>query len=168
MKIAIIGYSGSGKSTLARGLADKYSLPCLHLDSVHHLPGWEERSREESREIVGEFLATHDSWVIDGNYSKLHYEERLAQANQIIMLLFGRFNCLMRVRRRYRKFRNTVRPDMAQGCEEKLDWEFVRWILKDGRGQAAKSRYQWVKEKYPGKITEIKNQRQLDNFIKSL
>ena len=168
MKIAIIGYSGSGKSTLARGLSDKYSLPCLHLDSVHHLPGWEERSREESREIVGEFLATHDSWVIDGNYSKLHYEERLAQANQIIMLLFGRFNCLMRVRRRYREFRNTVRPDMAQGCEEKLDWEFVRWILKDGRGQAAKSRYQWVKEKYPEKITEIKNQRQLDNFIKSL
>lgn len=168
MKIAIIGYSGSGKSTLARFLAQKYALPCLHLDTIHHLPGWKERSQEESQKIVKEFLDKHDGWVIDGNYSKLHYEERLTQADQIVLMLFNRIDCLIRVRRRYRQYRNAVRPDMAAGCNEKLDREFVRWILKDGRSASARKRYQRVMEQFPGKITVIKNQRQLDKFLQSI
>ena len=167
MKIAILGYSGSGKSTLAQYLAKMHGIPCLHLDSVHHLPGWETRPMEESLTIVGTFLAEHDSWVIDGNYSKLHYEQRLEQAHQIILLLFNPINCLMRVRKRYKTFRNTVRPDMAAGCPEKLDWEFVRWILRDGRNASARDRYCRVINQFPKKITIIKNQRQLDKFMKS-
>ena len=167
MKIAILGYSGSGKSTLAQYLAKMHGIPCLHLDSVHHLPGWETRPMEESLAIVGTFLTEHDSWVIDGNYSKLHYEQRLEQADQIILLLFNPINCLMRVRKRYKTYRNTVRPDMAAGCPEKLDWEFVRWILRDGRSASAKDRYRRIIHQFPCKVTVIKNQRQLDKFMKT-
>lgn len=39
MKIAVLGYSGAGKSTLARALSSALTLPCLHLDQVHWLPG---------------------------------------------------------------------------------------------------------------------------------
>ena len=74
MKIAIIGYSGSGKSTLARKLAEHYNTPVLHLDAVHHLPGWQERDTESEKAIIGAFLDKNDSWVIDGNYSRDHYE----------------------------------------------------------------------------------------------
>ena len=76
MKIAVIGYSGSGKSTLAAALGKEYGADVLHLDSVHFLPGWKERPDEEKRRVVEAFLDSHDSWVIDGTYTKLFYERR--------------------------------------------------------------------------------------------
>ena len=79
-KIQIIGFSGSGKSTLAGILAERLSLPVLYLDTVYWLPGWKERSREKQSEILGKFLADHpDGWVIDGNYRKNHYDERMEE-----------------------------------------------------------------------------------------
>lgn len=65
------GPSGSGKSTLARELAAKLGLPRLELDAVFHAhPNWVDLSREEFREQVTAYLASHpDGWVIDGNYS---------------------------------------------------------------------------------------------------
>ena len=166
MKIAIMGYSGSGKSTLAKELAQIYDADVLHFDTVQFLPNWEVRSEDEKKRITKEFLDTHDSWVIDGNYSKLFYGRRVEEADQIILLLFNRFNCLYRVYRRYRKYKNTTRPDMAQGCNEKLDGAFVRWVLWEGRSRKAQKRYEEVIEKYGKKTVVIKNQRQLERYKK--
>lgn len=69
MKIAILGTSGSGKSTLAQTLGATYHAPVLHLDTVHFLPGWVERPLDEENAIVRRFLDTHESWIIDGNYT---------------------------------------------------------------------------------------------------
>lgn len=168
MKIAIIGYSGSGKSTLARKLGQHYAVPVLHLDTVQFLPQWEERPTEEKKAIVRTFLDTHDAWVIDGNYSGLSYQQRMEEADQIILLLFGRFACLTRVFRRYRNYHSTTRPDVAEGCKEKLDWEFIKWVLWEGRSRRAKNRYQGILNAYPQKCVCIKNQRQLDCFQKTI
>ncbi|MGN1423897.1 MAG: DNA topology modulation protein [Oscillospiraceae bacterium] len=168
MKIAIIGYSGSGKSTLAKKLGAVYQAEVFHFDKVHFLPDWEIRNDEEKARITKEFLDTHDSWVTDGNYSKLFYERRMDEADIIIMLLFNRFSCLYRVIRRYRKFRNTTRPDMCEGCNEKLDLEFIKWVLHDGRTKRLKNRYDSVKAKYGEKVIVIRNQKQLDDFLKKL
>lgn len=165
MKISIMGYSGSGKSTLARRLGEIYGADVLHFDTVHFLPDWEIRSTEDKERITEEFMNTHDAWVIDGNYSKLFYERRLQEADVIILLLFNRFSCLYRVAKRYQKYRNTTRPDMAAGCNEKLDWEFVKWVLHDGRTERAKERYRSVIAKYPRKVLVVKNQHQLDACI---
>lgn len=162
MKIVIMGYSGSGKSTLARKLGELYGVDVLHFDTVHFLPDWKIRSREEKERITKEFMDTHDAWVMDGNYSKLSYDRRLAEADVIILLLFGRFSCLYRAAKRYRTYRNTTRPDMAAGCNEKLDWAFVKWILHEGRTLKTKARYRSVMETYPQKVIVVKNQRQLD------
>ena len=94
MKIAIIGYSGSGKSTLAKKLGEIYNAVVLHFDTIHFLPGWKEREKEEKERITREFLDSHNSWVIDGNYSKLFYERRMLEADIIIIMLFNRFSCL--------------------------------------------------------------------------
>ena len=121
MKIAVIGFSGGGKSTLARRLGDLYGVEVLHLDTVHHLSGWRSRPREESRAMVEAFLNTHDTsgWVIDGNYGKLAYDRRMEEADRIVMLLLNRLDCLQRVCR-YRTYRGSSRPDMTEGCREKI------------------------------------------------
>lgn len=166
MKIAVLGYSGAGKSTLAARLGDMYGLPVLHLDSVHFLPNWEERELSEKRRIVADFMSGNDGWVIDGNYSAQFREERLEQADMIVLMLFDRFSCLWRVIKRYRRFRGKTRPDMGEGCNEKLDFEFVRWVLHDGRTKKKKADYKAICDKYPDKVTVLKNQRQLDEFLR--
>ena len=163
MKIAIIGYSGSGKSTLARKLAEFYQIPVLHFDRVQFRPNWEIRPQPSKEIMTKTFLDLHKDWVIDGNYSKLSFERRMEEADVIILLLFNRISCLYRVTRRYLKYKNTTRSDMADGCQEKLDREFVKWILRDGRSKTARQRYQNVVSQYPEKTIVLKNQRQLDD-----
>lgn len=163
MKIAIIGYSGAGKSTLARKLGLIVQADVLHFDAVQFLPGWEIRSEEEKKKITKDFMDSHDSWVIEGNYTKLYYERRMTEADLIIMLLFNRFSCLYRAIRRYIKYKNTTRPDMGEGCNEKLDREFIRWILYDQR-KSKPQIYAQVCSQYKEKVVIIKNQRQLDKF----
>ncbi len=168
MKIAIMGHSGSGKSTLARKLAEKYALPVFHFDRVQFLPGWEIRCAEEKERLTKEFLDTHEEWVMDGNYPKFSYERRMEEADIIILLLFNRFSCLLRAWRRFRAYRSTTRPDMAEGCPEKLDPAFVRWILWEGRTKGARARYRSVVERYGEKTVVLKNQRELDAYLRSL
>lgn len=167
MKIVIMGYSGSGKSTLCRRLSERYNIPALHLDTVHFLPKWKERNDEEKKRIVTEFLEKNkNDWVIDGNYSKLSYERRIEEADIIILMLFGRMNCLYRCVQRFRTYRGKSRPDMTEGCEEKLDWKFVRWILWEGRTKRARERYKRLQNNYPEKVIVLKNQRQIDSYLK--
>ena len=163
MKIAIIGYSGSGKSTLAGRLAEHYDIPVLYFDRVQFRPNWEIRPQASKEIMTKTFLDLHKDWVIDGNYSKLFFERRMEEADVIILMLFNRFSCLHRVWRRYRKYKNQSRPDMGEGCNEKLDREFVKWVLRDGRSKTARQRYQNVVSQYPEKTIVLKNQRQLDD-----
>lgn len=167
-KIMVIGYSGSGKSTLAGALGKLYDVPVLHLDSVHFLPGWREREDGEKRRIVAEFIRENSGWVIDGNYRRLLYDERTEQADMIVELLFNRFVCLSRVWKRYREFKGKTRPDMGEGCPEKLDREFIKWVLKDGRTKSKKRHYKEVRERYPDKTVVLKSQRDIDRFLRGL
>ena len=166
MKIAIIGYSGSGKSTLAGRLAEHYDIPVLYFDRVQFRPNWEIRPQASKEIMTKTFLDLHKDWVIDGNYSKLFFERRMEEADVIILLLFNRFACLHRVWRRYRKYKNQSRPDMGDGCNEKLDREFVKWVLRDGRSKTTRQRFQNVIARYPEKTVVIKNQRQLDAYMR--
>ena len=168
MKIAILGYSGSGKSTLARILAKKYNVDVLHFDAVHFLPDWEIRCREDKERITKEFLDSHTEWVIDGNYSKLYFDRRMEEADLIILMLFNRFSCLWRAYSRYVKYKNRTRPDMAEGCNEKFDFEFFKWIMYLGRTKDSREKYKRIVSQYKEKTVVIRNQRQLDRYIKDL
>jgi adenylate kinase family enzyme len=89
----------------------------------------------------------------------------MEQADHIIMLHFSPLNSLWRVIKRYFKFKGTSRPDMAKGCNEKLDFEFIKWVLFDGRKEILQQRYEDVLKRYCHKVTTIKNQKELDYFI---
>ena len=165
MKIAIIGYSGSGKSTLAENLSNYYSIPKLHMDTLQFQPGWQDSDRDWMLNEMKNFLTKYESWVIDGNYSWCYYEERMREADQIIFLNFSPWTCLFRAFKRYLTYRGKVRESMAAGCPERFDWEFIRWILWDGRTKNAKERYQKICSDYADKVTIITNQKELDCFL---
>lgn len=164
MKIQIIGYSGSGKSTLARKLGEKYGLSVLHLDSVQFLPNWEIRPTEDKQRIVEEFLDANDGWVVDGNYAQLSFMRRLREADEIIIMDFGRITCLWRAIKRYYTYKNTTRPDMGEGCNEKLDWAFVKWILWESRTKKSREGNKKLAKHFADKVRIIKNQRRLDRY----
>lgn len=168
MKIAIIGYSGSGKSTLAKWLGEIYNCPVLYLDKVHFLENWIERDDETARFIVREFLDNNDSWVIDGNYTNLLREERLKEADTIIFMCFSRLTCLYQAYKRYIFYKGKTRESMAAGCSEKLDFEFVKWILVDGRSKEKKKQYAETIRKYNQKIEILKNKKQTTSFLQKM
>ncbi len=167
MKIAVIGYSGSGKSTLAARLAEKHGVPVLYMDTVHWLPGWEEREREEKCALVTAFLDENDGWVIDGNYKRDRYDRRMEEADKIVFLAFGRFACLRRVIRRYRENRGRTRASMTEGCEERLPLDFLLWVVHTGRTKKRRRVYYDTVKRYAEKSTVIRNQRQLNAFYEA-
>ena len=168
MKIAIIGYSGSGKSTLAEKLSSYYSIPKLHIDTLQFQPGWQDSDRDWMLNEMKTFLANNENWVIDGNYSWCCYEERIQEADHIIFLNFSPWTCLFRAFKRYLTYRGKVRKSMAAGCPERFDWEFIRWILWDGRQARQVTRYQTIGQNYPDKFLSLKNQKELDAFLKNI
>ena len=166
MKIVILGYSGRSKSTTARTLGQKLGLPVLFLDTVQFLENWRVRPVNQSKAIVADFMATNESWIIDGNYSAFHQQQRFEQADMIVFFNFNRFTCFCRALGRYLKYKGTTRPDMAPGCNEKFDFEFMKWILKDGRTKKKKKAYSEMCKKYADKVVIIRNQKDLDNFLR--
>ncbi len=130
MKILIKGYSGSGKSTLGKILSKYYNIPVLHLDSVYWLPNWEHRNDEEFEKIVQDFMNNNDSWIIEGNYTRIAPNRNL-EADMTYILNYSRFFCLVSVIKRHYQNKGNVRDDI--GLEDKLDFDFIWWILFKGR-----------------------------------
>lgn len=127
-KIALIGSSGAGKSTLSRELTELLSIPVYHLDQLNWRAGWEEVSRDEQIRLQDEIFEK-DEWIIDGNYGGT-LSKRMEEADTILFFDFPRLLCITRAAKRVLKYRNTVRPDMAEGCSERFDLEFFKYIWK--------------------------------------
>lgn len=166
MKIAILGYSGSGKSTLAAKMADYYGEPVFYFDCVHWLPGWVERPREQTGEIVAAFLDSNDGWVMDGTYSRHQFSRRMEEADEIVLLLFNRFDCLRRAYKRLCDHKGKTRPSITDGCEERMGLEFVWWILWQGRTKKHRKLFSSVAKTYAHKCTVLRNQKQLSEYSK--
>jgi adenylate kinase family enzyme len=127
-RILILGNVGSGKSTLARALSAKLEIPILHLDTIFWKPGWVQASSEEFDAKLATFLE-HDGWVIDGNNSRT-MPLRFSLADAVIVLDLSLWISLYRVFKRNFEYRGRSRPDIAEGCIEKIDLEFLQWILR--------------------------------------
>ena len=167
MKIAIIGYSGSGKSTLAKKLSEIYNCPLLYLDTIQFEANWKIRDIDEGGLMVGEFLK-NDSWIIDGNYREFLQEKRLQDADKIIFMNFPRRICFPQAFKRYLHYKNKTRESMADGCNEKFDLEFIKWLLFEGRKKSIKNHYNEICKCYKDKITIFRNNKDVENFLASL
>jgi adenylate kinase family enzyme len=125
-KVLVVGSGGAGKSTFARRLGGLLDIEVIHLDSLYWRPGWVETPKPEWAETVAR-LARRDAWVMDGNYSGT-FDIRLKACDTLIFLDMPRRVCLWRVVKRFLVYRGRTRPDMAAGCDEKIDWEFILWV----------------------------------------
>ncbi|MEO1638704.1 MAG: hypothetical protein AAFU41_05595 [Pseudomonadota bacterium] len=136
-RILIIGSAGSGKSTAARMIGDRLGLPVYHMDKeVFWLPGWEERSRADQLDQVKRVVA-EEAWVFEGNNSRT-FDIRIARARMLIWLDLSITLRLWRVTRRAILQNGQTRPDMAEGCEERIRmlpafWAFILRTNRDSR-----------------------------------
>lgn len=127
-RIAVIGSGGAGKSTLARRLGEILDIEVIHLDALYWNPGWVETPKQQWRETVEELIA-RDKWIMDGNYGAT-FDVRLPAADTIVFLDFPTRVCLWRAIKRRIQYHGKCRPDMAEGCPEQIDWEFLMWIWR--------------------------------------
>lgn len=127
-KISIIGSGGAGKSTLAKALGKKTGIPICHLDSLYWQPGWIATDRDKWS-LMQEDLCSRDEWILDGNYGGT-LDIRLKHSDTIIFLDINRFICVARAIWRSLKSYGRTRSDMAEGCKEQFDFEFIKWILE--------------------------------------
>src|SRR6185503_13393223 len=125
-RVLVIGSGGSGKSTVAAQIGELLDLEVNHLDKFYWNPGWVETQPDEWIKKVTE-LVNRDSWIIDGNYSGT-LELRVRKCDTIVFLDLPRFICLWRIVKRFFVYRDGTRPDMAEGCREDLNFEFVSWV----------------------------------------
>jgi adenylate kinase family enzyme len=121
-KVLIIGSGGSGKSTAAIKLGAITGLPVIHLDTYFWKPDWIRVSKDEWLLKVKE-LCAQPRWIMDGNYRGT-MDLRLREADTIIFLYFPRLICIWGIiKRRFSK-----RADTIEGCREKIDLEFFKWV----------------------------------------
>ena len=125
-RVLVIGPGGSGKSTFARRLGQILGIEVKHLDSFYWSAGWTKPSEEAWLKTVNE-LISGDTWILDGNFGGT-LRLRVERADTIILLDMPRLLCLWRITKRRLLYRNRLRPDMAEGCAEKLDSEFISWV----------------------------------------
>ncbi len=130
-RILVIGSGGAGKSTVATRLGQSLNLKVHHLDKYYWRAGWVKPSPEEWLQTVTE-LINRESWIIDGNYGGT-LPLRLQRCDTIVFLDMPRLLSLWRIVKRNFRYRNGGRPDIAEGCPEKLDFEFVSWVWNYSR-----------------------------------
>jgi len=125
-RILIIGIPGAGKSTFSRALAARTRLPLIHLDKEFWRPDWVQTPRPEWRAKVAA-LAARERWIMDGNYDS-SLDLRLPRADTVVWFDYPMLRCLRRAMWRAVTGYRCVRPDMGEGCPERFDLEFLRYI----------------------------------------
>ncbi len=159
MKIMILGYAGSGKTYLSDFLSQKNNISVLHLDSIKWNKEW--KSIDDSLVLpkVAEFMKKSD-WIIDGFYDYLYFDERLEQADQIILLLLPRITCFYRAIKRTKSRRKN-------GYKNDMNLWFVKFLLFGCRNKERQKIYNDISEKHKEKTIVLKSVRQVNEFIKN-
>jgi adenylate kinase family enzyme len=126
-RIAIIGCAGTGKTTLSKELERRLRIPATHLDRLYWKPGWGGTEKTVWERQVRD-LCENDSWILDGNFGST-MDISLRKADTVVYLDMPAALCLYRVLKRWVMNRGRTRPDMGEGCPEKVDLPFLGWIL---------------------------------------
>lgn len=159
MKILILGYAGSGKTYLSDYLSQKYNISVLHLDSIKWDKEWKPIDDSLVLSQVADFMKKSD-WIIDGFYDYLYFDERLEQADKIILLLLPRITCFYRAIKRTKIRRKN-------GYKNDMNLWFVKFLLFGCRNKERRKIYSEIFDKYKEKTVVFKSVRQVNEYIKN-
>ena len=165
-RIMIIGCCGAGKSTLARKMHAILDVELIHLDQCYFQANWVEPDKAEWAKTV-EALAEKPSWIIDGNYGGT-MDIRIEKADTIVYLNYPTLKCLCRVIKRTLKDWGKVRPDMAEGCKERFDFEFLHYVATFNITRGKKLLKKLKKLEKTKQVFILNNDRATEKFIDSL
>lgn len=167
-RIVVLGPSGTGKTTICRILGEKLGLKVLHLDSVYWKKDWDNIGKEEFNEYMKKFFKKYRKWAIDGNYTNnRHFRYRLDLADTIILLDFGLQVSLKGIHERATKYKNRSRDDMAEGCIEGIDQEFLQYTaFYKNKGSYVKTIIDQYKNKK--KVIIFKSREEIHEWIATL
>lgn len=169
-RIIVMGVSaGVGKSTFARKLGERLGIDVCHLDKLYWKPNWVEASLEEFVAAQEKIVAL-DQWIIEGNYANT-YDIRVKNADTIIYLELPLGVCLYRVFKRWLLNIGRTRPDIGEGCKEKLDYDFIKFICTtySPRKKKMKARVEDFKRLGPDKnVIMLKNKREIRSYLDTL
>ena len=163
-RILLIGCGGSGKSTLARRLGEATGLPVVHLDQLYWKPGWQPVSREEFDSLLTRELEK-PAWIMDGNFNRT-IPMRLERCEAVIYLDLPRLVCLMSVIRRVLSNLGRTRPDMGEGCPERFDFSFLKWVWNFNREKREK--YLSLLNNCGKTVYRIRSRKELPALIRKL
>ena len=126
-RVMVVGGPGSGKSTCARQLGDLTGLPVVHMDLIHWKSGWQERSKAEKDRMTHQ-VHLREHWIFEGGHSRT-YGERVARADTFVWLDVPVWLRIYRVLKRLFMYYGRSRPDLPDGCPERLSWQTVEFLL---------------------------------------
>jgi adenylate kinase family enzyme len=123
-RVLFYGVTGSGKSSAAHAYAAASGLPEFSADDdIGWLPGWQQRSVEQQREIAAD-VAARDRWVLDSAYG-VWRDIVVPRAELVVALDYPRWLSLSRLLRRSLRRVITKQP-VCNGNIETLGRLFAR------------------------------------------
>ncbi|WP_042463352.1 P-loop NTPase family protein [Neobacillus dielmonensis] len=169
-RIMVVGVSsGVGKSTFAKSLGKALNIHVYHLDALYWKPGWVESSLEDFSKAQRE-MVMQPQWIIEGNYTNT-FDIRADHADTIIYLELPLYVCLYRVVKRWFMHMGRTRPDMGEGCKEKIDWKFIQFIFTTYYPRKRKMNERFHSFQSAGSTKEIivlPSKRQIQFFLENL
>jgi adenylate kinase family enzyme len=162
-KVLVIGPGGAGKSTFANQLGELLNIKVLHLDKFYWRPGWIEMPKPDWLKTVEELLKG-DAWIMDGNYSGT-LGIRFKACDTVIFLDLPRTLCLWRALKRAIMYKKKSRPDMTEGCPERLSLEFMLWIWNYPRRTRPKIVRMFEADLEAKKIIWLRSQADVETFL---
>lgn len=166
-KVMVIGVSaGVGKSTFARQLGKMAGIEVIHLDRLYWKPNWVEAAAEEFS-AAQQQVVQNDQWIIEGNFTGT-FTIREPHADTVIYLELPLRVCLYRVLKRRVQFHGKTRNDIGEGCKEKIDKAFLKFILTTFGPRKKTMRERIRRYKEEGKTVHyLKTSAQIDGFLKT-
>lgn len=164
-RVLVLGSSGSGKSTFARRLSEATGIPMVSLDALYWQPGWRPSDPFSFERRVTE-AANEPAWIMDGNYlSQGAGLLRRALADTIVWFDLPRWVCMSGILLRIARTYGRVRPDMAAGCPEKLDPEFIRYVWAYRQQQRPKQLEFFKGLRADHTFIAFKRRREADDYL---